>query len=110
MSIDLKQARESAGYTIEYVASRLNIRKQYLLDLESGNYSSIPGQIYVDGYKKMYYSFLDIAKPELKTEDDLSVEVEKDGVLDHSNKLFFASACILLLLLIGSFYHFIKVY
>ena len=55
MSSKLKEAREAAGYSIDYVADQLNIRKQYLLALEEGNYDIMPGKVYTEGYKKMYY-------------------------------------------------------
>jgi cytoskeletal protein RodZ len=70
MTSQLKEAREKAGYTIDYVADKLNIRKQYLIALEEEDYESIPGQIYIDGYTKMYYEFLGISlQPEQN--DDL---------------------------------------
>ena len=60
MTFKLKELREAAGYSIEHIASKLNIRKQYLVALEEGDYNSIPGKIYVEGYTKMYYEFLGI--------------------------------------------------
>ena len=45
MTSKLKEAREKAGYTIDYVADKLNIRKHYLIALEEEDYDSIPGQI-----------------------------------------------------------------
>ena len=58
MTSKLREARESAGYTIEQVAEILKIRKQYILGLEEENFSDIPGQIYIDGYTKIYHEFL----------------------------------------------------
>jgi cytoskeletal protein RodZ len=63
MASELKEAREKAGYTIEEVSKRLNIRKQYLVSIEEEKYEDMPGQIYVEGYKKMYYKFLGLKLP-----------------------------------------------
>lgn len=60
MSSKLKEERLRAGYTIEEISEKLNIRKRYLIDLEEENYHAIPGQIYVDGYTKLYAEFLGI--------------------------------------------------
>lgn len=60
MSSELKEKRLEIGYTIEEVSEKLNIRKRYLIELEEENYSAIPGQIYVDGYTKLYAEFLGI--------------------------------------------------
>lgn len=69
MSSKLKEARINAGYSIEDVSLKLNIRKQYLIDLEEENFEAIPGQIYVDGYIKLYSEFLGIDRPLIKTKD-----------------------------------------
>ena len=63
MSSKLKEAREEAGYTVEEVAEQLNIRKQYIICLEEGNFEGIPGKVYVEGYTKMYSEFLGIEAP-----------------------------------------------
>ena len=60
MSSKLREAREEAGYTVEEVAEQLNIRKQYIICLEEGNFEDIPGKIYVEGYTKIYSEFLGI--------------------------------------------------
>ncbi len=70
MTSKLKEAREASGYSIDYIADNLNIRKQYLIALEEEDYDSIPGKIYVDGYTKMYYDFLGIKQAE--HDDDLT--------------------------------------
>jgi cytoskeletal protein RodZ len=58
MSLELRKAREEAGYTVEEVAERLNIRKQYIIYLEEGNFDAIPGKVYANGYMKMYKKLL----------------------------------------------------
>jgi cytoskeletal protein RodZ len=64
MTSKLKEARQNAGYSVEEVAEILKIRKQYIIDLEEEKFVDLPGQIYVDGYTRMYYEFLKIDFPE----------------------------------------------
>ena len=64
MTSDLKEAREKAGYTIEEVAEKLNIRKQYIICLEEGKFDELPGKIYAEGYTKMYHELLGLELPQ----------------------------------------------
>ena len=64
MTSRLKEARQNAGYSVEEVAEILKIRRQYIIDLEEGKFVDLPGQIYVEGYTRMYYEFLKIDFPE----------------------------------------------
>ncbi len=108
MKSKLREEREKAGYSIEYIADKLNIRKQYLLALEEENYEDLPGKIYVEGYTKMYYEFLGV---DLQTEQDASPKVnkvinncEKAKLESKSNKyiIFFS---VILLMLVVAFYN-----
>jgi cytoskeletal protein RodZ len=63
MSSKLKKAREAAGYSIEEISDILKIRKQYIVNLEEEVFDDIPGQVYVDGYTKMYHEFLGLDCP-----------------------------------------------
>lgn len=67
MTSKLKEVREKKGYTLEQVSDILKIRKQYLLDLEEGDLEDIPGQVYVEGYRKIYHEFLGLKIPGKKT-------------------------------------------
>ena len=60
MSSKLKEAREAAGYTIDEVANAINVRKQYIVNLEEENFDGLPGDVYVKGYTKIYCDFLGI--------------------------------------------------
>lgn len=60
MTLQLKEARIQAGYSIEMVARELNIRTRYLQALEEEDYHLLPGQVYIDGYKKIYAKYLGI--------------------------------------------------
>lgn len=56
----LKEARIAREKNIDEISRVLNIRKQYLIALEEGNYDAIPGKVYVKGYFKLYTRYLGI--------------------------------------------------
>ena len=112
MTSKLKEAREAAGYSIDYVADKLNIRKQYLIALEEGDYESIPGKIYIDGYTKMYYEFLGISlQPEQN--DDLLPPTQTLNSINAdigSNKYrkYIIICSVILLILVVILFNFLK--
>ena len=105
MSSKLKEAREQAGYTVEEVAGKLNIRKQYILLLEEGNLEGIPGKVYAEGYTKLYSEFLGIETPSKSTKT-----VDKPPVSNISNQqkikrkyiVFFSAMLLVLVILVYS--------
>lgn len=110
MQSKLKEAREIAGYSIEYVAEKLNIRKQYLIALEEGRLDAIPGKVYIEGYTKIYHKFLGIdCQSEI---NDTSSTISKttcqktEGKENYSKYLIYCS--IMLLILIVAFYNNLK--
>lgn len=60
MVSELKQKRLELGYSIEYVSDKINIRKQYIIDIEEENFDGLPGRVYVDGYVRIYSKFLGV--------------------------------------------------
>jgi transcriptional regulator with XRE-family HTH domain len=106
MAYKLKEARESAGYTIEDVARKLNIRKQYLVSLEEEDYDALPGKIYVEGYTKMYYEFLKLPLP--NEENNIIVATKISGSEDtieiaskYKKYIIFCSVILLVLVLVS---------
>lgn len=61
----LRKARESLGYDINEIAGYLKIRTAYLKALESGDFASIPGNVYVIGFLRTYAEFLGLEAEEL---------------------------------------------
>lgn len=109
MSLKLKEARENAGYSIEEVSKKLNIRKQYLIDLEEENYEGIPGQVYVNGYTKLYENFLGInIDDNCKHRDSVVVKDSKQHKkrinIKNNKILIVVSLTVLILISVGYSY------
>ncbi len=50
----LKEARESKGISLDELQSITKIQKRYLIGIEEGNYSMMPGKFYVRAFIKQY--------------------------------------------------------
>jgi cytoskeletal protein RodZ len=54
----LVERRQMRALSIEKVSAYLKIRKQYLLAIEAGDWSQLPGEVYVRGFIKRYATYL----------------------------------------------------
>lgn len=60
----LRAAREAAGLSQSDVATKLNLSKQYIKDIEADDYSHFSAEIYVSGYLRSYAMLCNIdSKP-----------------------------------------------
>lgn len=59
----LKEEREKKGLSIDDVVGTLKIRKNFIVDIERGDYNSLPSESYAMGFVKNYAEFLGIAAP-----------------------------------------------
>ncbi|MGE7185272.1 RodZ domain-containing protein [Peribacillus sp. NPDC006672] len=50
----LKEAREAKGLSLEHLQELTKIQKRYLIGIEEGNYSMMPGKFYVRAFIKQY--------------------------------------------------------
>lgn len=50
----LREAREARGLSIDQLAAATKIRRDYLLALEQGDRASLPGDVYVKGFLRLY--------------------------------------------------------
>ena len=50
----LKEAREAKGLSLDELQSITKIQKRYLIGIEDGNYSMMPGKFYVRAFIKQY--------------------------------------------------------
>ena len=63
----LKQARINQNLSVEDVATKLNIRRKYIIALEENRLEEIPGSVYVNGYIKMYCNYLMVPYSDVKS-------------------------------------------
>ncbi|MDI3496168.1 MAG: hypothetical protein PWQ35_189 [Patescibacteria group bacterium] len=57
---ELRQARNEKKLSIEEIADAIQIRKDYLLNLESENFNCLPSGMYCKSFLKKYAHFLEI--------------------------------------------------
>jgi cytoskeletal protein RodZ len=107
MTLQLKEARIQAGYSVEMVARELNIRKRYLQALEDEDYHILPGQVYIDGYKKIYAKYLGISliTDEVAKEDQLLLQNKL--VNNEKFKKYLVAISVMMLILIVAIYQLI---
>lgn len=76
---ELRQARNEKKLNIDEVASAIQIRKDYLLNLESENFNCLPSGLYCKSFLKRYATFLEIDKKRIDLYiAQLENEFEKD--------------------------------
>jgi cytoskeleton protein RodZ len=61
----LAEARREHNLTIKQVAAEIHIRQQYLIDIEEGQLSDLPGPVYIFGFIRTYARLLDLDEKEL---------------------------------------------
>jgi cytoskeletal protein RodZ len=61
----LKEARLAKGLSLEDLQSLTKIQKRYLIGIEEGNYSSMPGNFYVRAFVKQYAEALQLNPDEI---------------------------------------------
>lgn len=99
MSSIFKEARLKAGLDISDVARELKVKHQYLRAIEDGDLSVIPGQVYVNGYRRMYAKYLGIDITALPVHKDVLEKIRKKP---QELKNYTGYKIVLLLSLFGS--------
>ena len=61
----LKEARLAKGYSLEDLQEITKIQKRYLIGIEEGNYSIMPGSFYVRAFIKQYAEAVGLDPEEL---------------------------------------------
>lgn len=61
----LRNERENKGLSVKDVATATSIRALYIEAIEEGNYTVIPGEVYVKGFIRNYANFLELNGPEM---------------------------------------------
>lgn len=54
LGLHLREKRESAGLDLEAIHAKTKIRKRYLIALEEGDWSVLPGEVYARGFVRSY--------------------------------------------------------
>lgn len=55
----LRQARETKGYGIDYVAGKLHLRLQVVELIEADDYDNMPEPVFIKGYLRAYANLVD---------------------------------------------------
>lgn len=56
----LREARNTKGYSLEYIEEETKIRKLYIDALEQENFKVLPPKVYATGFVRRYSKFLDL--------------------------------------------------
>ncbi len=103
----LKQSRIHLNFTVEEVAKRLKIRKQYIIAIEENRLEEIPGKAYIDGYIKMYCNFLRIPYSEYSSLEENLEDLNIEPIfVDKKSKHRVATAVLLILTLATSSWYY----
>lgn len=57
----LKITREELGVDIDEASQEVKIQKKYLAALEGGDYSALPGSVYIESFLKKYAEYLGVS-------------------------------------------------
>ena len=78
----LKEARLAKGYSLDDLQDITKIQKRYLIGIEEGNYSIMPGSFYVRAFIKQYAEAVGLDADQILTEYRKDVpEVQKEKVV-----------------------------
>lgn len=61
----LKKTREKKNISIEDAEEETKVRAKYLIAFENGNYETLPGNVYAQGFLTKYVDFLGLNKKEM---------------------------------------------
>lgn len=71
----LQRVRLSRNETVEHIADNLRIRSEYLVAIEGGNYTVLPGSVFVKNYVRKYAKFLHLNVHELEQQLDQELQI-----------------------------------
>lgn len=83
----LKEARLAKGYSLEDLQEITKIQKRYLIGIEEGNYSIMPGSFYVRAFIKQYAEAVGLEAEQVLTEYRKDVpEMQREEVAQSFSK------------------------
>lgn len=65
VGLTLAEARKEQNLTLKQVAEKIHIRQRYLVNLEEGQLSELPGRVYILGFIRTYARLLNLDEDEL---------------------------------------------
>jgi cytoskeletal protein RodZ len=85
----LKEARIAKGMSLEDLQTATKIQKRYLVGIEEGNYSMMPGKFYVRAFIKQYAEAVGIDPEELfeQYKDDIPVTAASDDIPEKLSRV-----------------------
>ena len=83
----LRQARESASYSVAYVAGQTHLKEQVIIALENGEFEQLPSHMFVKGYIRSYAKLLELDSNELLANYPSEREVETETVVPQIKRL-----------------------
>ncbi|RNF40575.1 helix-turn-helix domain-containing protein [Planococcus salinus] len=75
----LKKARIEKGYTLEYLHQATKIQERFLIGIEEGNYSGMPGVFYVRAFIRQYAEAVGLNADALLEEYKTEIPVPANG-------------------------------
>lgn len=102
----LKTAREELEIPIEKVCQDLNLPKRYVTALENERWEELPGEVYVEGYLKIYFNYLNLDYYKIRYSSKI-IEEKKDIILKKIYKknlfliVYFIIICIAIIIIIN---------
>lgn len=91
LSEKLIHARKKLGYNLDYIEKETKISMKYLLEIERGNFDSLPANVYVIGFLERLSQILNLNYQEIisqfKKESQLDSTIKKGQKKDSSNVL-----------------------
>ncbi len=82
----LRQARESASYSIAYVAAQTHLKEDVIVALESDQFDQLPNDVFVKGYIRSYAKLLEIDSKELLAVYPSDRDVQTETVVPQVKK------------------------
>lgn len=83
----LKEGRERAGMSTEDVASKLNLKHSFVVQIEENNFDHLPGPTFIRGYLRAYSKLIDLdADPVIAAFNTLATDAPVDAKGNRSYK------------------------
>ena len=88
---ELRNARESASYSVTYVAAQTHLQEDVIVALENNDFDQLPGEVFVRGYIRSYAKLLGIdaqslmdACPNVQARNVVQPEIKKKKKIKSS--------------------------